>query len=89
MNEVQETKAKKICKLWEDYEECCRTISGLNVFLKNKCSIVISQPYNGMATANIDFETKTALLTGAMDELNHLRETIEVKISNELGESCK
>ena len=89
MNEAQETKAKKICRLWEDYEECCRTISILNVFLKNKGSILILSTCNDMATTKIDFDTKTALLTGAINELNNLKKTIEGKISNELGESCK
>ena len=89
MNEAQEAKAKKISELLKDFEECCRTISNLNFMSKHAGSIVIKQPFHETSTANIDFDAKQAILTGAIYELNHLRETIEVKLSNELGESCK
>jgi len=89
MNEEQREKVKMICRLWEDHEDCCGTISSLKVINSRVGSIVISQPFHNMTTANIDFDTKRALLTGAINELNHLKETIEVKLSNELGELCK
>jgi len=87
MNEEQREKVEMICKLWEDHEECCRTISNLTDFLQSEFSIYIG--LFDKSTINIDFETKRAVLKGAINELNHLKETIEVKLSNKLGESCK
>lgn len=87
MNEAQEAKAKKISELLKDFEECCRTISNLTDFLQSEFSIYIG--LFDKTTINIDFETKRAVLTGAINELNNLKKTIEGKISNELRESCK
>lgn len=91
MNEEQEAKTEKICELWTDHQNCCNTIVMLINRARehnNQKDLIISMlDYPDIRICN---ETmKHLILNGAIDELDHLRDTIKAKISNELGESCK
>jgi len=89
MNEAQETKVKKISELWTNYQDCCNAIEMLTDRKRecnNQKSLTIYM-FEYIDTI-VCGEAKIAILTGAINELNHLKETIKVKLSNELEEPC-